>query len=128
MSDSLWIITEQAIADYSNAVENLEPMYFNKDNALKAGFENIIAPVSFLGQYQMSLDPKMKVPKGGVHTKQKMKFLNPIKAGDYIYSTVETVEELDHKGRNIIKYITTFKNQDNKIVCISEMTNLLPKK
>lgn len=128
MSDSLWIITKQAIENYANAVENLEPMYFNKENVIGTEFDNIIAPVSFLGQYQMSLDPKTKVPKGGVHTKQKMSFFEPIKAGDYIYSSVETIEELDNRGRRLIKYITTFKNQADKVVCISEMTNLLPNK
>ena len=126
MYESMQIITKQAISNYANAVENNDPIFFSEDDAANAGLKDIIAPSNFLGQYQVFRNPEVKVPKGGVHTKQKMLLLKPIFKGDYIYSKTESIKMKDGKGRSLLIYKTTFTNQDNEVVCVGEMTNLLP--
>ena len=115
MSEKVWNITKYAIAQYAQAVENLEPMYLNEKDAQQAGFETTIAPTSLCAQYQ-----------GGVHTKQKMFFFKPIQAGDALTARTEVAEGADAKGRLQITYTTTFTNQNGEVVCSGVMTNLVP--
>lgn len=126
MNETLWIITKQAISQYAKSVENMETLYFADEDAKKFGYDCVISPTSFCAQYQMFQHPNFKIPKGGVHTKQKMSFLNPIQAGDYIFARTEVICSKDSKDRDQIIYITEFVNQNDIIVCRGEMTNLLP--
>ena len=126
MSEKVWNITKYAIAQYAQAVEDLEPMYLNEKDAQQAGFETTIAPTSLCAQYHMFQDPQVKVPKGGVHTKQKMSFFKPIQAGDALTARTEVAEGTDAKGRLQITYTTTFTTQNGEVVCSGVMTNLVP--
>lgn len=126
MSTKIWNITKYAVAQYAQAVENLEPIYLDPQSAQAAGFPAPIAPTSFCAQYQMYMDPAVKVPNGGVHVKQKMSFFKPIKAGDKITADTQVSEGTDAKGRLLIQYTTTFTNQDGDIVCSGTMVNMIP--
>ena len=124
MSERLRIITRQEIAQYAQAVENGCPIFLNREDANAAGFDRVIAPTGYLGQYRMFCSEE-RVPQGGVHTKHKMTFKGLIKEGDYLTAKTITSRSKDSKGRELLVYTTTFSNQDNQVVCIGEMTNLM---
>ena len=124
MSDRLRIITKQEIAQYAQAVENGCPVFLSQEDAVAAGFDKVIAPTGFLGQYRMFCSQE-RVPQGGVHIKHKMTFKKLIKEGDYLTASTVTSHEKDAKGRGLLIYTTTFTNQSNEVVCVGEMTNLM---
>ena len=88
MSEKVWNITKYAIAQYAQAVENLEPMYLNEKDAQQAGFETTIAPTSLCAQYQMFQDPQVKDAKGRLQITYTTTFTN--QNGEVVCSGVMT--------------------------------------
>jgi acyl dehydratase len=122
MSDRVRIITGQEIRQYVEATENFAPEFLAAADA--AGFSKIIAPSGFLGQYRMFCSEE-RVPKGGVHIKHTMKFRQIVQDGDYITASIVTGHSKDAKGRDLLIYTATFKNQKGEVVGVGEMTNLM---
>ena len=128
--ESMTIVTRQAIQSYAEAVENHNPLYYSREDAYQAGFDGVLAPPTFHVQYKqikLAVGSEKWLPQGAVHTKQQAKFCGIVKEGDYLYLSTETIETLDAKGRKVIEYASTAKNQRGEIVYEGNMTNLIPK-
>jgi len=126
--ESTLIVTQHAIKAYAEAVENNNPVYFSKDDSAKLGFSNVIAPASFLGQYNQiktAVGIAGWVPPGAVHTKQEFQFMGVVQAGDHLQTSIETINKVDNKGREYLEYATTVTNQKGEIVCKGVMTNMI---
>lgn len=125
MYEQVWNVTKYAIRQYATATENLDPVYLNVADAKEAGETTMIAPTSYLSQYQMYRDPTALVETGGMHTKQKMSYYLPIHEGDSITGKTIASEDVDAKGRKLVIYTTQFFNQRNELVCEGVMTNTI---
>lgn len=129
VTESMNIVTRHAIQEYAEAVENQNPIHASSEAAARLGYDNVIAPATFHVQYKplkLAVGSAGWLPQGAVHTKQEAHFSGIVKAGDYLYFSTQTVETVDHKGRKCLEFITTAKNQHDKIVYQGKMTNLLP--
>lgn len=123
------IMTAEYIRSYSASVDNLNPIHYNVEAAREEGYEGLVAPASIpavYGPIRLSLGSANWVTPGTLHVRQHMEFCGVICQNDYLYPYVKKVKSKDKKGRNIHKYICTFKNQRGEIVCVSTGTFLLP--
>lgn len=128
--ESMTIVTRQAIQSYAEAVENNNPLYYSREDAFQAGFDGVIVPPAFHVQYKqikLAVGSEKWLPQGSVHTKQQAKFCGIVKEGDYLYFSTEIIENFDAKGRKVIEYFSSAKNQRGEIVYEGKMTNLIPK-
>lgn len=129
-AESMTIVTRKAIEAYAEAVENYNPVYYSREEAARAGLDGVIAPPSFHVQYKqlkLAVGAAGWLPQGSVHTKQEARFSGIVREDDYLYFSTETIESVDAKGRKLIEYLTTARNQRGEVVYQGKMTNLVPK-
>lgn len=123
-----FMITRYAINSYARATDNHHPIYIDAESAAEWGLSRTVAPSCFFGQLAFSkiiLAQEEYIPTGGVHIKQKYKFIKPVFEGDKISVELNIVKYLDTKDRNILEYHLNFINQNGEQVAQSIMTNLL---
>ena len=122
-------VTPAAIRDYAQAVEDFDPVHFDENEALRAGYEGIVAPAGFTLQYsavKWATGQAGYVPQGSVHVRQQHALSGLIRAGDCLTTTVSVGDKYEKKGRYYLVHQIDITNQHGHRVCASRFVNLLP--
>lgn len=139
-------VSEHEIRRYCHAVDDLNPLYLNEEEAAKGSHEGIVAPalfyaIPFAKEYPLShlredgipaqtaggLTPPLKVTRtmfGGL----EIEFMEPIRPGDVLTSKTKLADIYEREGRSgkmaftILE--TTYTNQRGQVVAIERTTRI----
>lgn len=123
-----YLVTEESIADYCEAVRNENPLYHDANAAKNGPFGGIIAPPTYVFKCaplrrnevmhaQGYASPEEKRDRATPYAKSELKFYRPIKVGDTITSTVELQDKYERRGNQFITWKNeAFNQNDEKVV------------
>ncbi|MEH7249055.1 MaoC family dehydratase N-terminal domain-containing protein [Neobacillus niacini] len=120
------------IKSFAKVLDLKNPIYYDKEEAMRLGYRNVVAPPTFPTAIDFSNDNDFYQmfnrlhlhPEKVLHGEQSYEYLEPICAGDTITGTV-TLERIDEKRNMKFYYFKTiYRNQFNQISVIS-MTTLI---
>jgi len=132
---SVFEIEKEPIRRWAEAIGDPNPLYRDEEYAKKCGYDSIIAPPAFIGQYaypvksgrsprEMFESPFKRNLNGG----SEYEFFIPIQAGDVITATSKLADIYERKGSlgpMLIRIMeTTFKNQKGETVALSRGTGI----
>lgn len=118
------------IREFALALGLRNPVYFDRQAALDAGYPDIPAPptyttvIDFWNErdfYQLfrvwGLDPN-----DILHGEQSFEYVNDIISGDVISAKAVLTDRFDKKDKRFYQIETTYRNQDHKVVRIGRAT------
>ncbi len=115
-------INVKDILSFSEIVGDKNPLHIDSDFAKSSIFGTQIAQGMLIGSLISGvLGTKLPGP-GCIYLEQTLKFLHPVKVGDYITAIVEVQEILQKTNSSIIKLHTWCINQDNQLVVDGQAT------
>jgi acyl dehydratase len=125
-------VGREKIREYSRAVGETDPIYFERDAARSAGFRDVVAPPMFAVVYSAgSVGPAVLDPEVGidlmrmVHGGQEFVWGEPVCTGDTI-TTETTVKDISDKdGRKFFVFESVSRNQDGQEVVRGTWTNIV---
>lgn len=116
-------ITEGIIKEFARSTGDTNPIYFEKEAAISAGYNEIIAPPTLCTMFvrQVKLpDIKLNFGKNRFHAGQRVSVKCAIEAGDSLNASSHLKEVYPKTGRSgtmvFIVWETTFTNQHGQIV------------
>ena len=120
------------IAEYANVIGAENPVHFDKDAALAAGFREVVAPPMFCVVYSApALGPAMFDDEVGmnfaamVHGSQEFEWAEPVCSGDEITTTPRCLEIYEKDGKGFYVFESTSLNQDGEQVVRGTWTNIV---
>ncbi|MBW7857028.1 MAG: MaoC family dehydratase N-terminal domain-containing protein [Leptonema sp. (in: Bacteria)] len=119
------------IREFCMAIGETNPIYFDKEAAQKAGFEDIPSPPTFQTSFQFWGYPEIfdDMNDMGIdtnrllHMKEEYKYLKPVYAGTNIHAEGEVVDVKTGK-MDMATFKTDFKN-DKGEVCIEARMSIV---
>lgn len=133
---STFVIEEEPIRRWAEAIGNSNPLYHDTEYAKKSRYRGMITPPGFVGNYSFpvktgGLSPRVKSPfwrvfNGG----NEFEFLKPVRAGDVLTATSKLAELFERQGRPEIGRMlfqvteTTYKNQKGEVVVKTRGTGI----
>lgn len=96
-------VTAEAIRQFAEAMEDLNPLYLDADAARAAGYLNVIAPPLFCMQMRGGLmRPEVPIEPGyaSLHAGQDIEFRDEIHAGQTYSITAKIAEAYEKTGRS----------------------------
>ena len=111
-------VQDQNIADFIEAVGDVNPLHSDVAYAATTPFKEPIAPGLFTAGLISAVIGAMLPGPGAVYLSQSLKFVKPVKAGDTISARVEVLEVIH--DRNRIRLRTTCTNQRGEDVLSGE--------
>jgi acyl dehydratase len=125
-------VGKEKIREYAQAVGEDNPVYYDREEARRAGFRDIPVPPMFAVVYAMgSVGPAILDPEVGinfammVHGGQEFVWGEPVCAGDTITTrtSVKDIFEKDGKGFYVFESLST--NQHGEEVVRGTWTNIV---
>ena len=125
-------VGKEKIREYAQAVGEDNPVYYDREQALSAGFRDVPAPPMFAVVYSSgSVAPGILDPEVGinlammVHGGQEFVWGEPVCAGDTVTTetTVKDIFEKDGKGFYVFESVSV--NQDGQEVVRGTWTNIV---
>jgi len=125
-------VGKEKIREYTHAVGEENPVYFDREAAKAAGFRDVPAPPMFAVVYSAgSVGPAVLDPEVGinfammVHGSQEFSWGEPVCAGDTI--TTETVvgDIFEKDGKAFYVFESTSRNQEGDEVVRGKWTNIV---
>jgi acyl dehydratase len=120
------------IAEYANVIGAENPVHFDRDAALAAGFREVVAPPMFCVVYSAPamgpaiLDPEVGMNFGAmVHGSQEFEWGEPVCSGDEITTTPRCLEIYEKDGKGFYVFESTSVNQDGEQVVRGTWTNIV---
>jgi len=120
------------IAEYANVIGAENPVHFDKDAALAAGFREVVAPPMFCVVYSApAMGPAILDPEVGmnfaamVHGSQEFEWGEPVCSGDEITTTPRCLEIYEKDGKGFYVFESTSLNQDGEQVVRGTWTNIV---
>ena len=120
------------IAEYANVIGAENPVHFDKDAALAAGFREVVAPPMFCVVYSApAMGPAILDPEVGmnfaamVHGGQEFVWGEPVCSGDEITTTAKVTEIYEQDGKGFYVFESTSLNQDGEQVVRGTWTNIV---
>jgi acyl dehydratase len=120
------------IAEYANVIGAENPVHFDKDAALAAGFREVVAPPMFCVVYSApAMGPAILDPQVGmnfaamVHGSQEFEWGEPVCSGDEITTTPRCLEIYEKDGKGFYVFESTSVNQDGEQVVRGTWTNIV---
>ena len=111
-------VTDADIAEFVDAVGDYNPVHSDRDYAASTVFKEPIAPgIWTAGLISAVIGTRLPGP-GAIYLSQELKFLKPVKAGDWISARVEVIEV--NRERNRVRLRTICTNQRAEEVLIGE--------
>lgn len=129
LGTSVVYVTRSAILDYVQAVEDFDPIYMEKEEAQRSGYDSIVAPAGFTIQYtamKWATGQEKYIPQGSVHIRQVHRTFGIIKEGDCLRTNVSVGDKYEKKGKYYLEHKIDITNQNNVLVCSSRFITLLP--
>lgn len=122
-------IGREKMKEYAAAVDDHNPMYFDREVGERSEYGDNIAPPNFAAVYnlmgcaQMFFDPELSLNMAMlVHGEQEFEFLKPVKPGDVITTTGRIADILEKGNNDIIVYEARSSNQDGDLVTVGRAT------
>jgi acyl dehydratase len=120
------------IAEYANVIGAENPVHFDRDAALAAGFREVVAPPMFCVVYSApAMGPAILDPEVGmnfaamVHGSQEFEWGEPVCSGDEITTTPRCLEIYERDGKGFYVFESTSLNQDGEQVVRGTWTNIV---
>ena len=120
------------IAEYANVIGAENPVHFDKDAALAAGFREVVAPPMFCVVYSApAMGPAILDPEVGmnfaamVHGSQEFEWGEPVCSGDEITTTHRCLEIYEKDGKGFYVFESISVNQDGEQVVRGTWTNIV---
>lgn len=113
---------------FAKSIGETNPVYFNEDAAIAAGYRSILAPPTFVFSLKLEGDdalPILDLLKLDIarilHGSQSFEYFAPLVAGDTITIESQIANIFDKKGGALefVDMASTFTNQDGVIVAKS---------
>jgi 3-hydroxybutyryl-CoA dehydratase len=100
-------VTDAAVAEFVDAVGDYNPVHSDREYAASTVFKEPIAPgIWTAGLISAVIGTRLPGP-GAIYLSQELKFLKPVKAGDWISARVEVIEVNREKNRVRLRTVCT---------------------
>ena len=120
------------IAEYANVIGAENPVHFDREAALAAGFSDVVAPPMFCVVYSAPamgpavLDPEVGINLAAmVHGGQEFEWGEPVCSGDEITTTASCTDIYEKDGKGFYVFESTSVNQDGKPTVRGIWTNIV---
>jgi len=120
------------IAEYANAIGIDNPVHFDREAALAAGFRDVVAPPMFCVVYSAPamgpaiLDPEVGINLAAmVHGGQEFEWGEPVCSGDEITTSATCTEIYEKDGKGFYVFESTSTNQDGETTVRGTWTNIV---
>jgi acyl dehydratase len=125
-------IGREKIREYATAVGETNPIYFQPDEAVRAGFSALAAPPMFCAVYcapamaRAAFDPALGIDRARlVHGEQDFEWAEPVCAGDAITTTCE-LADVHMSGANAFYVFDSIsRNQDGEETLRARYTGIV---
>jgi len=122
-------ISRVKIAEFADAIGDLNPLYLDRAAAQAAGYEDVIAPptlaivVSMAGSAAAVADPGLGLNYAMVvHGEQRFEYSRQLRAGDVVTAQA-TITDIRDAGRNVLMTTKTeLVTLDGEHVCTAHST------
>jgi len=120
------------IAEYANAIGAENPVHFDREAALAAGFRDVVAPPMFCVVYSApAMGPAILDSEVGmnfaamVHGSQEFEWGEAVCSGDEITTTPRCAEIYEKDGKGFYVFESTSVNQEDAQVVRGTWTNIV---
>ncbi len=125
-------VERSKIKELCGAIGDNNPIYSNKEAAIKEGYKDTPAPLTFASLMSFWGYPEIwgKMTEMGIdikrllHAKEEYEYLDPIYPGDVIEGAV-SVDSLRDGKMQMACFKTTYK-RENEVVLVAKMTIMVP--
>jgi len=131
---SVYEIEREPIRRWAEAIGDSNPLYHDEEYAKKCGYDSIIAPPGFVGNY----DFPVKVGKSARRVRSPLtrnlnggneyEFFKTVCAGDILTATTKLADIREREGRMgkmlFVVYETTFRDEKGEVVAKSRNTGI----
>jgi acyl dehydratase len=122
-------ISRVKLAEFADAIGDLNPIYRDRSAAVDAGYPDVIAPPTFPIVIGMASSARALADPGlnlnyamVVHGEQRFSYTRPLHAGEIVTAEV-TISDIRQVGRNsLITTTTKIATSDGEHVCTAEAT------
>ncbi len=119
-------IERAKLVEYAKALHLTNPVHFDKDAAIAAGYRDVVAPPGYINIFTMqSRDDKFDTfqidERNAVAGEWGWQYFQPICAGDVLHGQSELVGLIEKQGKKkmiVMTIETPFKNQAGEVVAI----------
>jgi len=119
-----YAVGQELVRKYVEAVGDDDPLHRDLSYAQGAGYPGIVAPPTIAALYVLkAYRTDSAPPPGGVHLRQKFKFLRPIIAGDTLHVQAKVTDKYVRHGRRFLAIESLAQNQNGEDVVWSESTS-----
>ncbi len=125
-------VGREKIREYANAIGAENPVHFDRDAALAAGYRDVVAPPMFCVVYAApAMGPAILDPEVGinlttmVHGGQEFVWEEPACSGDVITTTVGCAEISEKGGMGFYVFESNSVNQDGAMTVRGTWTNIV---
>jgi acyl dehydratase len=122
-----YIVKNQTISEYNEAVQEKNDLFSSKENAQRYGFDSTIAPPTMAAIYVMEAFKSIPAPPGGIHAKQRFEFIKPAMAGDLLCTSVVIVDKYIKRNKKYVEMASETFNQEGDVIVKSLMTRIWSK-
>ena len=120
------------IAEYANVIGAQNPIHFDREAALAAGFRDVVAPPMFCVVYSApAMGPAVLDPDVGmnlaamVHGGQEFEWGEPVCSGDEITTTASCTDIYEKDGKGFYVFESVSVNQDGQATVRGTWTNIV---
>jgi acyl dehydratase len=120
------------IAEYANVIGADNPVHFDREAALAAGYRDVVAPPMFCVVYSApAMGPAVLDPEVGmnlaamVHGGQEFEWGEPVCSGDEITTTASCSDIYEKAGKGFYVFESTSVNQDGRPTVRGTWTNIV---
>jgi acyl dehydratase len=124
-------VGREKLREFAVAVKNDHPTHFSETDAANAGYDALLAPLTFLAvagrRVQLEIFTKFDIPINiarVMHRDQKFQFHRPILANDRLYFDTYLDSVIESHGAVIVEIRSEVTDADGKPVVTSVVTML----
>jgi acyl dehydratase len=129
LGTSVIYVTKSSIIDYAQSIEDYDPIYIDNEEAIRAGYDRVVAPAGFTIQYsamKWATGQAKYIPQGSVHIRQVHRSFGIIMEGDCLHTSVSVGDKYERKGKYYLEHKIDIHNQHDQLVCSSRFITLFP--
>lgn len=114
-------ISVETINKYAEAVEDFNPIFIDPKHAEKKGFGGQIAHPTTAGIYILqAYKTAGGIPPGGIHAKQKFKFIAPVMSGEKLVTKARVIDKYLKRDMKFVEVetVTTGEGGQDKVYSV----------
>ena len=125
-------VGREKVREYADAIGATNPVHFEREAALAAGFRDVVAPPMFCVVYSIPavglavVDPDVGINLAAmVHGGQEFVWGEPVCSGDEITTTATVTEIYEQDGKGFYVFASVSTNQDGDEVVRGTWTDIV---